>query len=169
MGITENILYFPKDVLTANTKFEVGIVTGFYYFSGLWFKLINQWKDVEDFFDSQVRFFVYISARIHIYVYTCMYLSIHSILLLTVIFFFFLIYITSYSDFTGEKLWLKLNAKFGKKSLKTEEQLVPSCSRLLPREPIHQYPLKDKYLISMSNTQIDNEVIFCFVCLFLIM
>jgi len=29
--------------------------------------------------------------------------------------------------------------------------------------------LKDKHLISMSNTKIDNELIFCFVCLFLIM
>lgn len=79
------------------------------------------------------------------YTYTYMYLSIHSILLLMVILFFLEIYIISYSDFTGKKLWPKLNAKFGKKSLKSEEKLVLFCSTLLPRQPIQQYPLKEKY------------------------
>lgn len=39
----------------------------------------------------------------------------------------------------------------------------------IAKTTIQQYPLKDQYLKHMSNTQIDNEVIFCFVCLFFIM
>lgn len=49
----------------------------------------------------------------------------------------------------------------------SKDQLVLRYSSLVPGHPTQQYPLKEECL-SVSSAQIDNEVTFRFVCLFLI-
>lgn len=145
----ENLLRFLKLVRAKITTHYVEIIIGFHHSSGVRSKSLSQRNDTEH---CQVEI-LYAYFLNHVYQHVC--ISAYVVCLWLWL-------------FTGKKLWLKQTKCriwkeiFGNWRVGRQENegtiAKTTCSARSP---------KDKYLISMSNIQIDTEVIFCSVSLFL--